>query len=103
LKTVSFAALALAAITVSLTAQDRAADLEARLKESVESSPAAARMMLELIEFYEKDEQLFGIIRTAGKFSRAQAGHPERPAVMAKLIEGYAITGWHDDVVTTGR
>ncbi|MEC8943206.1 MAG: hypothetical protein VYC95_10755, partial [Verrucomicrobiota bacterium] len=59
--------------------QDRAAHLEARLKETAESSPPAARMMLELIGIYEGGEKLFGIIRTAGKFSRAQTKHPERP------------------------
>ena len=84
-------------------AWDRAADLEARLKETAETSPTAARMMLELIELYESDEQLFGIIRTAGKFSRAQPDHPRRAEIMHKLVEGYAITGRHGDVITIGR
>ncbi len=83
--------------------QDRATHLEARLKETAESSPPAARMMLDLIGIYEEGEKLFGIIRTAGKFSRAQTEHPERPGVMVKLIEGYAMTGRHSDVITTGR
>ncbi|MDE0594678.1 MAG: tetratricopeptide repeat protein [Roseibacillus sp.] len=95
--------LALAATLCLLSAQDRSADLEARLKESAESSPSAGRMMLELIDLYEEDEHLFGLIRTTGKFSRAQTDHPKRPEVMLKLIEGYAITGRHDDVLTTGR
>ena len=84
-------------------AWDRAADLEARLKETAETSPTAARMMLELIALYESDEQLFGIIRTAGKFSRAQPDHPRRAEIMHKLVEGYAITGRHGDVITIGR
>lgn len=103
MKTLPLIALALVATLSPLAAQNRAEDLEARLKESAESSPAAATMMLELIALYEKDEQLFGIIRTAGKFSRAQSNHPKRPEVMVKLIEGYAITGRHNEVVTTGR
>ena len=89
--------------TFRASAEDRAANLEARLKETSESSPAAARMMLELIELYESDEQLFGIIRTAGKFSRAQTNHPRRAEILHKLVEGYAITGRHGDVITTGR
>ncbi|MCH2062280.1 MAG: tetratricopeptide repeat protein [Roseibacillus sp.] len=98
-----FLILTLIASVVRAPGQDRAAHLEARLKETAEASPAAARMMLELIGIYETEEKLFGIIRTAGKFSRAQTKHPERPRVMARLIEGYAMTGRHGDVITTGR
>ncbi|BCX49279.1 hypothetical protein HAHE_31870 [Haloferula helveola] len=86
-----------------VAAQDRAADLEARLKETAEASDAAASMMLELIDLYEKDEQVFGLIRTAGKFSRAQPDHPKRPEVILKLIDGYAIASRHDDVLATVR
>ena len=103
MKTLLRLALLLAATLCALHAQDQAANLEARLKETAESSPAAGKMMLDLIGIYEKDEQIFGLIRTAGKFSRAQTDHPKRPEVMLKLIEGYAITGRHDDVLANGR
>jgi TolA-binding protein len=82
---------------------DQAAALEARLKETAEASPAGAALMLELIDLYWKDEQVFGLIRTAGKFSRAQTGHPRRAEITLKLIDGSAAAARHDDVITTGR
>ena len=82
---------------------EQAAALEARLKESAEASPTAAKLMLELLELYAKDEQVFGLIRTAGKFSRAQPEHPKRPEVIVRLIEAYAVSARHDDVIATGR
>ena len=82
---------------------DKAVELEARLKETAEASPAGAALMLELIEHYWQDGQVFGLIRTAGKFARTQADHPRRAEVMLKLIDGYAATARHDDVIVTGR
>ena len=83
--------------------QRQAATLEARLKESADGSAASARIMLELIELYRQEEQVFGIIRTASRFSRSHADHPQRPEVIATLIDGYAVTARHRDVITTGR
>ncbi len=82
---------------------DKAIELEARLKETAEASPAGATLMLELVDHYWQDGQVFGLIRTAGKFARAQTDHPRRAEVMLKLIDGYAATARHDDVVVNGR
>ena len=82
---------------------DQAANLEAKLKETTESSLAGATLMLDLADLYWKNEQVFGLIRTAGKFSRAQTEHPQRAAMMLKLMDGYAVTARHDDVIVTGR
>jgi TolA-binding protein len=82
---------------------DQASDLEAKLKETAESSPTGAKLMLDLADLYWKNEQVFGLIRTTGKFSRAQTEHPQRPAMTLKLMDGYAVTARHDDVIVTGR
>lgn len=82
---------------------DKAAGLEARLKETAEVSPAGAKLMLELIDLYWQDGQVFGLIRTAAKFSRSQPGHPRRAEVTLRLIDGYAAAARHEDVITTGR
>jgi TolA-binding protein len=79
------------------------ANIEARLKETAESSPAGAGLMLELIGIYEKEGQVFGLIRTASKFARAQQDHPQRAEVTLKLIDAYAATARHDDVITSAR
>ena len=82
---------------------DPSIGLEARLKETADSSPQAAELMLKLISLYSEDERVFGSIRTAGKFSRAQTAHPQRPEVMITLLQGYAITSRHDDLIALGR
>ncbi len=82
---------------------DEAADLEAKLRETTVSSNAGARLMLKLIDLYRKDERVFGFIRTTTNFSRSQTEHPERAAITLQLIDGYAATARHDDVIVTGR
>ncbi|MDA0765561.1 MAG: tetratricopeptide repeat protein [Verrucomicrobia bacterium] len=93
------------ALAIPLTAApaDEAVALEAKLKETAESSPGGAALMLQLIDLYWADEQVFGLIRTASKFSRAQPEHPRRAEIMLKLMDGYAVTSRHEDVITTGR
>ena len=85
-------------LSLRLTAApvDDAVALEARLKETAEASPTGAKLMLELLDLYNKDGQVFGLIRTASKFSRAQPEHPRRAEVILKLIEGYAATARHE-------
>ena len=96
-----FAAILL--LCLPAAAEEKSAALEARLKETAESSEAGAGMMLELIDLYEKDGQVFGLIRTASKFARAQREHPRRAEVTLKLIDGYAATARHEDVITSAR
>lgn len=105
MKTISYtiALLALAGIPGVAAPADKAADLEARLKETAEKSPAAAGMMLELVDLYWEDGQPFGLIRVAGRFSRTQTEHPRRAEITIKLMDGYAATASHEDVITTGR
>lgn len=59
--------------------------------------------MTELIDLYWKNEQVFGFIRTTGKFSRAQTKNPERAAMTLKQMDGYAAAARHEDVIITGR
>ncbi|MFM7180736.1 MAG: tetratricopeptide repeat protein [Verrucomicrobiales bacterium] len=99
----SLVALFLLGWTPFTAAADKAADLEARLKETAEISPAAAGMMLELMDHYWQDGQPFGLIRTAGRFSRTQTAHPRRAEATIKLMDGFAATARHEDVITTGR
>lgn len=94
--------LCLPLLIAAAAAQDTAA-LEARLKETAETSEPGAGLMLELIGIYEKDGQVFGLIRTASKFARAQQDHPRRAEITLKLIDGYAATARHDDIITTAR
>ena len=42
---------------------DKAIELEARLKETAEASPAGAALMLELVDHYWQDGQVFGLSR----------------------------------------
>ncbi|MGB1129643.1 MAG: discoidin domain-containing protein, partial [Haloferula sp.] len=76
--------------------------LEAKLKEHLADSPEAAELMLTLLQEREASEDVFGVIKTAGDFVRAQSAHPRRAEVMVRLIEGYAAGARHGEVVATG-
>jgi len=93
----------LLALPLSGAPAEETAKLEARLKETAEASPPAAELMLQLIDLYKGDGQVFGLIRTASKFSRAQTEHPRRAEVTLDLIKGYAAAARHEDVITTAR
>ena len=93
----------LLALPLSGAPAEESAKLEARLKETAEASPPAAELMLKLIDLYKGDGQVFGLIRTASKFSRSQAEHPRRAEVTLDLIKGYAAAARHEDVITTAR
>lgn len=90
------------ACSLSLHA-DQASDLEARLKETTESSAAGAKIMSQLADLYWQNEKIFGLIRTTSRFSRAQTESPQRAEMTLKLIDGYAVAARHDDVIVTGR
>jgi TolA-binding protein len=95
--------LSLILLSSSSSYADEAADLEAKLKETTESSTTGGKLLLQLIDHYWQNEQIFGLIRNASKFTRAQTDHPQRAQIMLKLIEGYAATARHEDVVITSR
>jgi len=95
--------IALLALPLFGAPTEEAANLEARLKETAEASPPGADLMLKLIEIYKNEGQVFGLIRTASKFSRAQTEHPRRAEITLELIRGYEAAARHDDVITTAR
>ena len=67
--------------------EQRAADLEAKLRQTLESSDEGARVLLELIDLYYEEGQIFGLVRSGKIFATAQAGHPRHEEVMGKLID----------------
>lgn len=97
------AAILLLFLPAYATAADESVKLEARLKETAETSNTGADIMLQLIGLYKKDGQVFGLIRTASKFARAQKDHPRRAEVMLNLIDGYVALARHDDIITSAK
>ena len=97
------AAILLLFLPAYATAADESVKLEARLKETAETSNTGADIMLQLIGLYKKDGQVFGLIRTASKFARAQKDHPRRAEVMLNLIDGYVALARHEDIITSAR
>lgn len=77
--------------------------LEAKLRDHLADSPEAAELMLALLQEREATEDVFGVIKTAGDFVRAQSKHPKRAEVMVRLIEGYAAGARHGEVIATGK
>ena len=109
----------LALVPLSLQAQDepepesesgglsaldqKIADLEARLNQTLDTSPTAAVTMLELIDIFYKEGRAFGLVSTGRRFINAQPEHPKHKDVMLKLIDGFLVTARNADLVTVGR
>ena len=106
---VFYIAFSLCLIGIPLPAQDaapseseqRAADLEAKLRQTLESSDEGARILLELINLYYDEGQIFGLVRSGKIFATAQAGHPQHEEVMGKLIDGLAVASQNADLKAT--
>ena len=79
------------------------ADLEARLNQTLDTSPTAAITMLELIDIYYKEGRAFGLVGTGRRFINAQPEHPKHKEVMLKLIDGFLVTARNADLIKIGR
>ncbi len=82
-------------------AEKKAADLEAKLRQTLESSDEGARVLLELVDLYYAEGQVFGLVRSGKTFVTAQVGHPRHEEVMGKLIDGLAVASRNGDLKAT--
>ena len=82
--------------------EQRAADLEAKLRQTLETSDEGARVLLELIDLYYDQGQVFGLVRAARTFANVQAGHPRHEEVMGKLMEGLLVASRNREIKSTG-
>ncbi len=81
----------------------KAAELEAELRKTVDSSPAGATALLALIDHYHTHGQVFGLIDMAKRFTLAHADHPRHKDAMLKLLDGQMATSRHTDLRATAR
>ena len=93
-----------AAEAPKLSAVDQQATvLESQLNKSLDTSAAAAKVMLELVGLYYKEGRVFGLVRVGERFAKAQSRHPEHRAVMLKLLDGLEVMSRRKDFITIGR
>ena len=81
----------------------QAADLEARLSKSLETSPEAAQAMLDLVDLYYEHGRVYGLVRTARKFINAHPQHPKHREIMLKLLDGEVVNSRNEDILSTCR
>ena len=53
----------------------KAKALEAQLSKALDSSPQAAKTMLELVNLYHANGRVFGLVRVGERFAKAQSTH----------------------------
>lgn len=82
--------------------EQRAADLEAKLRQTLETSDQGARVLLELIDLYYEQGQVFGLVRAGRTFVNVQPGHPRHEEVMGKLMEGLMVASRNREIKSTG-
>ena len=70
----------------------KATALESQLNKSLDTSPAAAKVMLELVDLYYKEGRVFGLVRVGERFVKSQSSHGRHREVMLKLID--ALRPW---------
>lgn len=80
----------------------KAADLEAKLRQTLESSPEGARILLELTDLYYQEGEVFGLVRSTRQFINSHIGHPRHEEVMWKLMEGLMIASRGNEIKSTG-
>ena len=95
--------LALCAAPKPSEVDQKATALEAQLNKALDSSPEAAKVMLELVDLYYKEGRVFGLVRVGERFTKAQSSHARHREVMVKLIDGLEVMARRDELITISR
>ena len=95
--------LALCAAPKPSEVDQKATALEAQLNKALDSSPEAAKVMLELVDLYYKEGRVFGLVRVGERFTKAQSSHDRHREVMVKLIDGLEVMARRDELITISR
>ena len=74
----------------------KATALETQLNKSLDTSPDGAKVMIELVDLYYNEGRVFGLVRVAERFVKAQSRHDQHRQVMLKLIDGLEVMGRRD-------
>ncbi len=81
----------------------KATALEAQLNKSLDTSVEGAKVMIELVDLYYGEGRVFGLVRVAERFVKAQSRHDQHREVMLKLVDGLEVMGRRDELITIGR
>lgn len=82
---------------------ERATGLESQLNKSLDASPEAAKVMLELTDLYYAEGRVFGLVRVSERFVKAQSRHARHREVMLRLLDGLEAMARRDEFITYGR
>ena len=82
---------------------EKASALESQLNKSLDASPEAAKVMLELVDLYYNEGRVFGLVRVGERFVKAQSRHARHRDVMLRLLDGLEAMARRDEFITYGR
>ena len=82
---------------------EKASALESQLNKSLDASPEAAKVMLELVDLYYNEGRVFGLVRVGERFVKAQSRHARHRDVMLRLLDGLEAMARRDEFITFGR
>ena len=82
---------------------ERATALESQLNKSLDASPEAAKVMLELTDLYYSEGRVFGLVRVGERFVKAQSRHARHREVMLRLLDGLEVMARWEEFITYGR
>ena len=95
--------LAMSAAPPPSAVDQKATALESQLNKTLDSSPQAAKVMLELMDLYYIEGRVFGLVRVGERFTKAQSSHTRNREVMVKLIDGLEVMARRDELITISR
>lgn len=84
-------------------AAEAAARMEAELGKYKDTTPEAADLMVQLVDFYHQHGQVFGLTRIGQRFISIHTTDPRHQAVMLKLIDGLEVAARNKELVATIR
>lgn len=84
-------------------AEPTVASLEAKLAQTVDTTPEGATALLDLIDFHRAQALIPGLTRHAKRFTDAHVGHARHAEVLALLVQGLRISSRHNELIAAAR
>ncbi len=89
--------------TIVSAAEPTVASLEAKLAQTVDTTPEGATALLALVDFHRAQALIPGLTRHAKRFTDAHVGHARHAEVQALLVQGLRISSRHPELIAAAR
>ena len=96
-------AVSLIALGSAIAVEPTVASLEAKLSQTVDTTPEGAAALLALIDLHRAQALIPGLTRHAKRFTDAHVSHARHAEVLAMLVQGLRISSRHAELIAASR